>query len=95
VHERPALRAPICAMLVDGAARFGLLAEDVTLIDGALLTELGVPDAMRRPGSPLLALMRWQRQLLLRSSAALLATHLGFDAERWQALDSSRAEMAS
>lgn len=86
VHERPATRPPICALLVDGAARFGLLADEVMLIDGAQLIELGLPDAMRCPGSPLLALMYWQRLLLLRSSAALLAIHLGFDAERWNAI---------
>jgi hypothetical protein len=86
VDERPATRPPICALLIDGAARFGLLVEEVALLDGAQVTELGLPDAMRRPGSPLLALMHWQRQLLLRSSAALLAAHVGFDAERRSAL---------
>jgi hypothetical protein len=81
VATRDAARR-VCAMLVLDDVRFGLLVDDLALLDPKRATAFAVPGAMRLADSPLRALLRVDDGVIAQTSAAALAARAGIDAAR-------------
>lgn len=71
----------VCAMLAAGDALFGLVCDELEILYDAATAEHPLPAAMRRPGTPVLGLVRTRDRLAVRSSARALACHFGLGQE--------------
>jgi hypothetical protein len=71
----------VCAMLTADGAVFGLVCDELEILHDAALGEHPLPAAMRRPGTPVLGLVRTRDRLAVRSSAQALARHFGLQQE--------------
>ena len=75
LHQTPQQRRACVLLAVDGGF-IGLLCDDARVLkelEGSLFT---LPDAMRLPNSPLIALLRHDGKLACVSNAARLAAHI-------------------
>ena len=67
----------VCAMLASAGAVFGVVCEELEIVQDAQLGQHPLPAAMRGPSTPVLGLIRTSSGLAVRSSARALAAHFG------------------
>lgn len=72
----------VCVLVSLGQAWFGLLVDDVALLDPRRASAFPLPDAMRRHGTPVQSLLRVDDGLIVHTGAGALAAHAGIGASR-------------